>query len=149
MQNHEINVQDLNIEDLIPHRNGMKLIERIISVTEEMAITQSVVNTAWPFFDSDSNSTLSLIVIELVAQTAGVSNGLDRIRTFGFDSKKEGWIVGIKNASFFIDKISLHQTIITRTETHFKYEKFREVAGTSYSDDMLIGEVTLQLFQVS
>ncbi|RLC00730.1 MAG: hypothetical protein DRI57_31950, partial [Deltaproteobacteria bacterium] len=59
----------IDIEELIPHRDRMKLIDRIIEVDDETALTESVVTREWPLYDG--NSVNSIILIELAAQTAG------------------------------------------------------------------------------
>ena len=59
-------------EDFLPHRDRMRLIDEIIDVNEKSAVTQATVTDQWPFFSGESVN--SLVLIELVAQTAGISN---------------------------------------------------------------------------
>jgi predicted hotdog family 3-hydroxylacyl-ACP dehydratase len=136
---------DISIEDLIPHRGGMKLIDEIIEVDENKAVTRAVVAEAWPLFDGKAVN--PMVLIELVAQTAGVCNGFERIKTLGMDSEKKGWLVGIKKSSFFIDSIPLNTQIITSCKDIFKYEKYREILGVSRIGQDIVGEVSLQVFQ--
>jgi len=140
-----MNLADIDIEDLIPHRGRMMLINEIIEVDENRAVTRAVVTERWPLFDGKAVN--PLVLIELVAQTAGVSNGWDRIRKHGIDSEKKGWLVGIKKSSFSIDTIPLHAQIITRCENRFEYDGFREVLGTTQIGTDIVGEVALQVFQ--
>jgi predicted hotdog family 3-hydroxylacyl-ACP dehydratase len=134
------------VEDFLPHRGRMKLVDEIIEVDEERAVTRSRVTEQWPFFDGKAVN--PLILIELVAQTAGICNCWNGIRTQGDKFVKKGWLVGIKHSRFFVDAISLNTCIITSIENRFKVENFREIAGTARIDSMLAGEVTLQLVQV-
>ncbi len=136
---------DIGIEDLIPHRGRMMLIDEIIEVDENRAVTRAVVTEEWPFFDGKSVN--PIVLIELVAQTAGVSNGWDRIKKHGLDSEKKGWLVGVKKSGFSIDAIPVHTQIITRCETRYKYDSFREVLGTTQIGPDIVGEVALQVFQ--
>ncbi|MCP4682462.1 MAG: hypothetical protein GY864_09030 [Desulfobacterales bacterium] len=136
---------NINIEDLIPHRGRMMLIDEIIDVNEDMAVTRALVTENWPLFDGKSVN--PMVLIELVAQTAGVSNGWDRIKTRGMDSDKKGWLVGVKKAGFFIDEIPLDTRIITRSENKFKYDSFREVLGTARIGRDVVCEISLQVFQ--
>ncbi len=140
-----MNPADINIEDLIPHRGRMMLIDEIIDVNEDMAVTRALVTEEWPLFDGKSVN--PMVLIELVAQTAGVSNGWDRIKKKGIDSDKKGWLVGIKKADFSIDEIPLHTRIITRCENKFKYDSFREVLGTARISQDIVCEISLQVFQ--
>jgi len=140
-----MNQTDMGIEDLIPHRGGMKLIDEIIEVDENRAVTRAVVTEEWPLFDGKSVN--PIVLVELVAQTAGVSNGWDRIKRLGIDSEKKGWLVGIKESRFFIEAIPLHAQIITRCEEQFKYDSYREMLGITRIGADIVGEVSLQVFQ--
>jgi predicted hotdog family 3-hydroxylacyl-ACP dehydratase len=134
------------VEDFLPHRGRMKLVDEIIEVDEERAVTRSTVNEKWPFFDGKGVS--SLILIELVAQTAGICNCWNGIRMQGDQFVKKGWLVGIKHSRFFVDAIPLDTVIIASIENRFKLENFREIAGTVTIDSKPAGEITLQLVQV-
>ncbi len=140
-----MNHLDIQIEDLLPHRDGMLLIDEIIEVDDTAAVTCAVVTDQWPFFDGIAVN--SLVLIELVAQTAGIANGWVRIKKRGKDSEKKGWLVGIKQASFFVDAVSLNQRIITRAENQFEYENYRHILGVARIGSDIVGEVTLQLIQ--
>jgi predicted hotdog family 3-hydroxylacyl-ACP dehydratase len=133
------------VEDFLPHRGRMKLVDEIIAVDEERAVTLSKVTEQWPFFDGKSVN--SLVLIELVAQTAGVCNCWNGIRTQGDKFVKKGWLVGIKHSRFFVDAIPLDTRIITSVENQFKLENFREIAGTATIDSKPACEITLQLVQ--
>jgi predicted hotdog family 3-hydroxylacyl-ACP dehydratase len=140
-----MNPRDMQIEDLIPHRGRMKLIDEILEMDENRAVTRSVVRATWPLFDGESVS--PLVLIELVAQTAGVSNAWERIKARGIDSEKMGWLVGIKSSRFFVDAIALDTPIITSSQTEFRYEGFREMRGEARTGYRLLGEVVLQVYQ--
>jgi len=136
---------DIEIEDLLPHRNGMLLIDEIIEVDDNKAVTAAIVSKEWPFFDG--NAVNPLVLIELVAQTAGIANIWGIIKKQGKDSKNNGWLVGIKQSRFSVDAISLNQRIITYVENKFEYENYRHIAGSAKIGADIIGEVTLQLIQ--
>jgi predicted hotdog family 3-hydroxylacyl-ACP dehydratase len=136
---------DINIEDLLPHRDRMLLIDEILEIDDKAAVTRSTVTDQWPFFDGKTVD--SIILIELVAQTAGINNGWVRLKTHGQDSEKEGWLVGIKQSRFFVDAVSLNDLIITKAENQFEYENYRHIAGFASIGSKIVGEVTLQLFQ--
>ena len=136
---------DINIEDLLPHRDRMLLIDEILEIDDKAAVTGATVTDQWPFFDG--NAVDSLILIELVAQTAGINNSWVRVKKHGQDSEKKGWLVGIKQSRFFVDSLSLNDLIITRAENQFEYESYRHISGIARIDDVIVGEVSLQLFQ--
>lgn len=138
---------DIRIEDLLPHRDRMLLIDEVLEVTDTTAVTCATVTDRWPLFDGQAVD--SLILIELVAQTAGVNNGWVRIKQHGLDSEKKGWLVGIKQSRFLVDTLELNDRIITRAENKFEYEGYRQILGTARLDNKLIGEVALQVIQTA
>ena len=138
-------LDDISIEDLLPHRGRMLLIDEVLEVTDTTAVTCATVTDKWPLFDGQVVD--SLILIELVAQTAGVNNGWVRIKQHGLDSEKKGWLVGIKQSRFLVESVALNDRIITRAENQFEYEGYRQILGTARIDKMLIGEVALQVIQ--
>jgi predicted hotdog family 3-hydroxylacyl-ACP dehydratase len=138
-------LSDLSLEDLLPHRSPMMLVEKVLEVDAEHAVTLCRVASSWPM--ADESGIHPLILIELAAQTAGVCNGWERVQTKGLESDKMGWLVGIKKAELFIDYLPIGGEIISSAENSFKFESLREVACLQHLDGKLIGIMTLQLFQ--
>ena len=123
----------------------MLLIDEILEVSHNMAVTSATVTDRWPFFDGNGVSTL--VLIEVVAQTAGINNGWVRIQKHGKDSEKKGWLVGIKQSRFFADTLALNNRIITRADNQFEYEGYRQILGTARIGSEVVGEVALQVIQ--
>ncbi len=140
-----LNRLDINIADLLPHRDRMLLIDEILELDDKATVTRATVTDQWPFYNG--NTVDSLILIELVAQTAGINNSWVRIKKYGLDSEKKGWLVGIKQSRFFVDTVSLHDLIITRAENQFEYESYRHILGIVRIGDAIVGEISLQLIQ--
>lgn len=136
---------DLTLEDLLPHRGPMLLIEKVLQVDATHALTLSRVAQSWPM--ADEKGVHPLLLIELAAQSAGVCNGWDRIQTRGLDSEKMGWLVGIKKTEIFIEYLPFGGEIITSAENSYKFENLREVSCEQRMGDTIIGKSTLQLFQ--
>ncbi len=132
-----------NIHDLLPHRGRMLLIQEIIRVDMDAAVSRSIVNKRWPSFDGSGVS--PLLIIELVAQTSGLSNGLDRLTKEGHGTETKGWLVGIKKADLYVDTLVLGAAVVTQARNSFKFEGFREIVGRSMIDEKVVGEVTLQV----
>lgn len=138
-------LSDLTLEDLLPHREPMLLIEKVLEVDATHALTLCRVAQSWPM--ADEKGVHPLVLIELAAQTAGVCNGWDRVRTKGLDSDKMGWLVGIKKTEIFTEYLPFGGEIITRAENSYNFENLREVSCEQRMDDILICKSTLQLFQ--
>lgn len=134
-----------DIETLIPHRGTMKLIEKIISVHEDGAVTRAVANRHWPLYNGHSIS--PLVFIELVAQTSGIKNGMEFKDTYGADAEVSGWLVGIKTARFFLQEILPGERFMVEAKNHFVFESYREIKGTVSRKSGIVAEVTLQVIQ--
>jgi predicted hotdog family 3-hydroxylacyl-ACP dehydratase len=139
-------LSDYTLEDILPHRGYMLLIDDILEVDDTHALTSSVIKKSYPL--TDVNGAQALIMIEFAAQTAGVCNGLGRIKEKGLDSRKMGWLVGIKRAQLYVDTIPLGTTVITRSENIHNYDNLREISAILHMEETLIGEITLQLYQL-
>ena len=136
---------DIDIERLIPHRDRMKLIDEIIKSDDEKAVTESLVTKKWPFFKK--NYVSSIIIIELIAQTASVCIGYKELKKNDEKLGGKGWLVGIKNASFSIDKIALNSRITTCSGINFSFDNYTQIIGTAKVGSKLIGEVNLQVLR--
>ena len=137
-----------NIENLIPHRERLKLIDTIISVDEAHAATQAKVKASWPLLSD--NAVNAVVLIELAAQTAGVCIGWnEKMKTSGPKGEARGWLVGIKKAHFYIDKIPLNSCITVRSENCLVIENYKEIAATAHIGQTLVGEIMLQILHAA
>ncbi len=136
---------NLKLEDLLPHRDGMLLVNTIIEVDDVTAVTAATVSDCWPFFNGRSVN--PLVLIELVAQTAGISNSWGGKQKHGRGYETKGWLVGIKQARFHIASILPGTRIITRTKNRFEYETYREISGIAEIESTVAAEVELQLIR--
>lgn len=133
------------VEELIPHRNRMKLIDRVLDVNEDRAVAESRTSPDWPLLEDGGVS--PIVLIELVAQCAGIYIGwLERLKT-GAKHGGSGWLVGVKQAEFFIDPIPLEKNILTEAVITKSFDNYREIDGFSRIGDTVIGNVTVQIFR--
>ena len=136
-----------DIEDLIPHRERMKLIDTITFVDQEHAVTRATVKESWPLYSGDAVS--AIVLIELAAQTAGVCIGWnEKMKSDGPMGEAKGWLVGIKNARFYVNTIPLDSCIITRSENRLVVENYKEIVSTASVGEKLVGEISLQILHV-
>jgi predicted hotdog family 3-hydroxylacyl-ACP dehydratase len=133
----------LTIQDLLPHRDGMLLVDEVLSVGDEQAITCSTVAPRWPLTNEDG--ALNLVLLELAAQTAGIYNGLLAHYEDGAVGGRKGWIVGIKSAQFQISQIPLGTRVTVVSRNCFEYDGFREIAAEAAIEGRPIAQITMQL----
>ena len=136
---------DLTLEDLLPQRGDMLLIQKVLEADRSEARTLCRPKPSWPM--ADAKGVPPLILVELAAQTAGVCNGWDRIQAKGMGSDSMGWIVGIKKAEFSVDHLPFDCDIISWAKNTFCFDNLREVDCEQHIDGQLISRITLQLFQ--
>ena len=142
----KVDASSLSIEELLPHRGRMKLVDEILELTDDIAVTGATATRRWPLFNGTGIS--PLVLVELVAQTAGIKNGLDRMRTQGPDADKRGWIVGVKQARFEVDEIFPGDRVITRAWNEYQLEDYFSIAGEASIDSRVVARVSLQAVQV-
>lgn len=134
------------IENLIPHRGRMKLIDTIVTVDQKQAVTRATVKVSWPLLSG--NAVSAIVLVELAAQTAGVCIGWnEKMKTDGPETKAAGWLVGIKKARFYVDMISLDACITIRSEIRLAVVNYREIAATASINEKLVAEINLQILQ--
>jgi len=137
---------DFDIEKLIPHRNRMKLVDRIVEIDAEKAVTISTVKERWPLFKDGCVN--PMVLIEIAAQTAGVYVGWNERKKRNGKFSGKGWLVGIKKATFYLDRISLNTRIITSVVKRMDIDHYLQFWGTAKVDSDIIGDVGLQLFWI-
>ncbi len=135
----------MDLDKLMPHREPMRLVKRVMDVGRDWAITESVVREGWPLCRGDSVN--PVVLVELVAQSATVFLGWREMQEKGEDFEGRGWLVGIREAVFYCEKIDLNSVLITESREAFEYERYHEITGTITADEKLLGKVTLQVIQ--
>ena len=133
-----------DIENLIPHRKRLKLIDTIVSVDQGHAVCRATVKESWPLLSGDG--VCSILLVELAAQTAGVCIGWnEKMKPGGPQGEASGWLVGIKKAHFHIDTIPLNTCITIRSENRLVVENYKEIAATAHIGKLLVGDIILQI----
>ncbi len=117
---------DIDIEALIPHRDGMRLITGVLDLDEERAVTSATTKETWPLFSEGSVD--ALVTVELVAQTAALLEGWKRLQSKR--SGVTGWLVGIKKAEFRSMRIPVNETLVTEVRRSYALEGYAVFTGT-------------------
>lgn len=133
----------MEIEDLIPHRDRMKLIGEIMDLDDQTAVTRSVVTPAWP--TAGPAGVDPIVLIELAAQTAAICIGARRKRQ-GKKSASLGWIVGIKSADFLADVVPLQAILHTRVRQLYGLESYSVFEGIVETGGDALARIQLQVF---
>ncbi len=134
----------VEIEKLIPHRGRLKLIDEILEIDGEKAVTASVVTETWPLLYD--NAVSPIILIELIAQTTGIAVGHDKFKETG--KGVYGWIVGIKRADFSVSEIPLGTRVIIKVTPSYDHESYAVFNGTAEnaSSKEILCNVEIQVY---
>ncbi len=136
---------NIDIETLLPHRDGMRLVDKVVKVDEQMAVTESTVTKSWPLLEN--NAVGCLVLIELVAQTSAVCIGWKELKDGRDNVGGKGWLVGIKSASFFTGDIPVNTHIMTQTRISFTMDNYTEIQGESRAGNVVLGKIILQVLK--
>ncbi len=133
----------MNIEDLIPQRDRMKLLDEVVAANEDVAITSARASDRWPLCRGAYVD--PVVLIEIVAQTAAVFISCKKgIKT---GSSRRGWIVGIKNADFFVDRIPLDTVLITTVKDLYHLDQYSVLDGEVTAAAETLCRVQIQVFR--
>ncbi len=135
----------MDIEALIPHRDRMKLIDDVLRLDDEQAVTTARVTSRWPlcrdaFVDP-------IVLIEVVAQSAAVH--ISGRRKIDKTIDRRGWMVGIKNADFFTDQIPVDTVLTTSVKNLYNIENYNVLEGEVKNGENLLCRVQIQVFRES
>ena len=136
---------DIDIDSLIPHREKIKMVSSVLDIQDRSAVSAATVNSTWPLCDGEATS--SLVLIEAIAQTAAIVEGYKR-RQRG-ESGVKGWLVGIKNAEFYVEKIPVNTRVTIRLEIKYSFDNYGVVEGTVMSGDRILVIATLQAMRLN
>ena len=133
----------MNIEDLIPQRDRMKLLDEVADVNGHLAVTSARVSERWPLCRGAYVD--PIVLIEIVAQTAAVFISCKKgIKTGG---SRRGWIVGIKKADFFVDRIPLDTVLITTVKDLYHLDQYSVLEGEVTAKAKALCRVQIQVFR--
>jgi predicted hotdog family 3-hydroxylacyl-ACP dehydratase len=132
----------MDIEKLIPHRDRMKLISEVLDIDNDKVVTSARVSDTWPLYEGGFVD--PIVLIEIVAQTAAAyirwKKGVDK-------GGGGGWLVGIKSAEFFLDRIPLHTMLITTVKPLSGSENYSVLEGTVSSEHDILSRIQIQVFR--
>lgn len=145
-ENQELDsITTLPLEELLPHRERSLLLNRVLEGDATYAVTLSTVKSSWPF--AEGSGVDSLALVEVAAQTAGISCSWDRIQRLGLNSEQKGWIVAVKKAVFHLAELPYEAEVRAEGKNTINFGGFQEVSTLISLDDQIIAEIVLQLYQ--
>jgi len=135
----------IDIESLIPHRDRIKMISRIIEITPESAVAEAVVDASWPL--AYGNAVSPIVLIEIVAQTGAAIDGYKRKKQG--KSGGRGWLVGVKNAEFNVAQISVGTHLVTSVSNHYSFDNYSVIKGIIKAGEEILAVIVLQALRMN
>ena len=136
---------NIDIDSLIPHRKKIRIINGILDIQDNSAVSSAIVNSEWPLYEGEAVN--SLVLIEAIAQTAAIVEGYKRKKRG--ESAVKGWLVGIKNAEFNIEQIPINTNLIIMLESKYSFDNYGVVEGTVKNGDHVLATATLQAMRLN
>ena len=136
---------EIDLDELLPHRRPMRLVDKVLELDLDHAVALAQVAAHWPGLGPQGLA--AEVLVELMAQTAGVHNGWERFCREGCGSDRRGWLVGIKSARFEPTPIPLGTLLTIHAANQYAFEGFREVAGRVLLEGRSVAEAELQLLR--
>lgn len=133
-----------NVEDYIPHRGRIRLIDEILEIDENNCRAQARVLNTWPLAD-DENAQI-IIIVELIAQIVAFSVGWNQKNMM--KPGGSGVIVGIKDATFFAAGIPVGNTVTLVAKKLIDRDNYGTFTGTASDQNRILGNVELQVYRL-
>lgn len=135
--------QDLPmIETLIPHRLPMRLIDRILDLNEDHIETMCIVTETWPLCDSDGAD--AILNVEMIAQSVAA---LYHERKKRRGEPQIDFLVGIKEARFYRQKLPLHAELKTHVRLMSTIDNYGIFEGDVILGNTCVCSATLQVLE--
>ncbi|MCB2184990.1 MAG: hypothetical protein KQJ78_01135 [Deltaproteobacteria bacterium] len=132
------------VEDMIPHRGRLKLLERVVETSRTCGVSWCRVRPWWPLFRE--GAVHALLSVELIAQTTGLLTAWGEPKDR--DGRSVGLLVGIKEASFSREFFPEGLEIVARVDGPDKLTNYGVFEGRLTAGDEPLARVLLQIFRL-
>lgn len=134
---------DINIQEYLPHREPLLMVDGIIELCKEKVITRFSIQADNIFLFNNQLQESGLI--ENMAQTCASIVGQSFFDDQSNDTKVIGFITSIKKVNIF-SLPHLGQEIITKAKLVSQYENICNVSCETFCEDELLGTAEINLF---
>ena len=132
-----------DVEDLVPHRGRMRLVRALVAADDDGAETLARVDESWPTFSGGSVD--AVVLVELIAQSVGVQMGWQRRHVERMGGR--GLLVGVRRASFTVDRVPAGTFLRTRVRGARSVESFVVFTGEVSDGRTILCEAEIQAFR--
>jgi len=133
------------IEELVPHRPPMLLVDRLVESDGNRCVSETQTGPEWPL--TKDNAASSIVLVEVVAQTAAALMGLEARTGAGTGPGDAGFLVGVRSARWSSPFVPTGAFLTTSVERIAFREGYSIFKGAVLSDAGVTAEVRLQAMQ--
>lgn len=137
-----MSVTNVNIQDFLPHREPMLMVDSLLELTKEKVITTFKIKEDNLFLFN--NQLQESGIIENMAQTCSSIVGQSFFED-NDDTKVIGFITSIKKVSIF-SLPNLGEEIITKASLLSQYENICMISCETFVGEQLLGNAEINLF---
>jgi predicted hotdog family 3-hydroxylacyl-ACP dehydratase len=121
----------------------MRLVEEIVELTAESAVTRATVSSQWPLVYGANVD--PLVIIELVAQTSAIHVSWKKGAVH--EGGGGGLLVGVKEAEFFLDSLPVGMVLTTSVRNMYSLENYTVLEGIVAAENGNAGRVEIQVIR--
>lgn len=131
------------LEDLIPHRQPMRLVDQILEISESRCVTSTRARESWPMGDEHGIS--SIVLVEAVAQTAAALGGWESRRR-GI-TENIGYLLGVRAAQWSTPLIPVDCELVSTVEPLSAGHSYAMFKGRVESPSGLSARMEIQVIR--
>lgn len=137
----EIDRLPIAVDDFIPQRSAMKMVDRLLTLGERCATVESILKAGNPFLD-DQGKLDPAAYVEIIAQSIAALNGFQlRNRKV----KPEGFLMGAKNIIIH-EPAGCGDRLIASVYKAHKFEDFGIIEGRIERDGVCLAEGEIKVY---
>ncbi|MFT5703072.1 MAG: putative hotdog family 3-hydroxylacyl-ACP dehydratase [Rickettsiales bacterium] len=145
---HKIKFQGKDLEKILPHKNPMILIDRVVDYDlENKKLTSEVdINAKNIFFDQELNAVPIWVGIEFMAQTIGCLSGI-YAKEYKRTKIDLGFVIGARNYECFAPNFKNGQCLKIEIEQLFFDSELGAFECVIKDGDKILAQAQLNVFQ--
>ncbi len=136
-------VENHRIEDFIPHRGRMLLVEELIEASDKRGTVRTRVASTWPLCKNGRVD--PVVLIEVVAQSAAALVGWRMRHQQKMGGR--GFLVGVRRTELTLVDLPVGTELTTRIEVDYELQNYAVFKGRVFAGDEQLAEVEIQTFR--
>jgi predicted hotdog family 3-hydroxylacyl-ACP dehydratase len=135
------------IEQVIPQKEGMKLIDRIIEFSDEQIVCESIIQKNNLFYDSKINGVYSWVGVEFMAQAIAAYAGCSKYQENTNNKHSIGFLLSVRKFSTTQDYFKCDDKLIIKAEKIYLSDGVGVFLGEIIINKKTIASAKLNTYQ--